>query len=172
VSGSDDIGPFNQSGKKRKAFKRDLAVFSFFLVLSFVLWFLNSLSKEIEAGIRYDIKYANIPGDKVITASFPGDLKLFLKGPGYSVLKQKFPIRQNPVVIDISKVSFKRTQGNKGYNYFIITSSLEKSLNVQMRNGCEITSIKPDTLFFSLEKPVALTGKQSDSKQDKSNGRH
>jgi hypothetical protein len=24
-----------------------------------------------------------------------------------------------------------------------------------MRSGCEITSIKPDTLFFTLEKPIA-----------------
>ena len=43
----------------------------------------------------------------------------------------------------------------KTLNYYIVTSGLTKSLTVQMRSGCEITSIKPDTLFFTLDKVIA-----------------
>jgi len=71
-----------------------------------------------------------------------------------------------PVIIDISKVSYKRTQGNKALNYYIITSGLTKSLNVQMRSGCEITSIKPDTLFFTLEKTIANSSSIPENKPE------
>jgi hypothetical protein len=145
----------NLTKKGVRAINRDVAVFAFFLFLSFIFWYLNSLGKEVEVGIQYHVKYTNIPRDKVITESSPNDLNLFLKGPGYSIIKLKFSNRKSPVIIDISKVNYKRNPGGKALNYFIVTSGLTKSLNVQIRNGCEITSIKPDTLFFTLDKVIA-----------------
>jgi hypothetical protein len=149
--------------------KRDIAVFAFFLFLSFIFWYLNSLSKEIETGIVCQVKFTNIPGGRQIIDETPADLNLFLKGPGYSILKLKLSGRKTPVSIDISKVSYKRTQGSKAFSYYIITSGLAKSLSVQMRSGCEITSVKPDTLFFTLDKAMAnsssFTEKRSENKK-------
>jgi hypothetical protein len=155
VKKEDGIPAENLTKKRVRVINRDVAVFAFFLLLSFLFWYLNSLGKEAEAGIRYRVKYTNIPKERVITEIVPADLDLFLKGPGYSILKLKFSGRRSPVIIDISKVSYKRAQGGKALNYFIVTSGLTKSLNVQMRSGCEITSIKPDTLFFTLDKIIA-----------------
>lgn len=132
--------------------KRDIAVFAFFLFLSFIFWYLNSLGKEMEAGIDYKVKYTNLPKERVLADNQTSHLNLFLKGPGYSILKLKISGNNAPVIIDISKVNYKRAPGDKALNYFIVTSGLTKSLNVQMRSGCEITSIKPDTLFFTLGK--------------------
>lgn len=146
--------------------KRDVAVFAFFLFLSFIFWYLNSLGKEIEAGIDCRVNFTNLPKDRLIVEELPTDLNLFLKGPGYSILKLKLSGRKMPVIIDISKVSYKRTQGNKALNYYIITSGLTKSLNVQMRSGCEITSIKPDTLFFTLEKTIANSSSIPENKPE------
>lgn len=148
MKGTDGIRKSTE--RKGARLKRDVAVFAFFLFISFVFWYLNSLGKEIEAGFKYEVKYANIPRDRIIGASKPAELNIYLKGPGYSILKQKISGKQSPVVIDISKVSYKRASGTKAPDYYIITSGLTKSLNVQMRSGCEITSIKPDTIFFSL----------------------
>jgi hypothetical protein len=36
------------SDKEGSSKKRDLVTFSFFLLLSFILWYLNSLEKDIE----------------------------------------------------------------------------------------------------------------------------
>jgi hypothetical protein len=152
VRGEDGIRSDNLVKKRTRVIKRDLAVFAFFLFLSFIFWYLNSLSKEVEAGINYEVKYTNLPKERAIVQDHSSQLKLFLKGPGYSILKLKISGGKAPVVIDISKVNYKRAQGDKGLNYYIITSGLAKSLNVQVRSGCEITSIKPDTLFFSLNK--------------------
>jgi hypothetical protein len=129
---------------------KDVVVFAFFLFLSFVFWYLNSLGKDIETGIKYTVQYTNLPKERVITDESQARLTLFLKGTGFSILKLKLSGKKTPVEIDISKVNFKRLPGSRNPDYFIVTSGLVKSLAVQMRSGCEITSIKPDTLFFSL----------------------
>jgi hypothetical protein len=146
--------------------KRDIAVFAFFLLLSFIFWYLNSLGKEVEAGIKYQIKYTNIPKERVINNEDPTDVDLFLRGPGYSILKLKIAGNKAPLIIDISKVNYRRAAGDKAFNYYIVTSGLSKSLNVQMRSGCEITSIKPDTLFFTLAKVVANSSFVPDNKAE------
>jgi hypothetical protein len=129
---------------------KDVVIFAFFLFLSFVFWYLNSLGKDIETGIKYPVKYTNIPKERVILDGPQVKLTLFLKGTGFSILKLKLSGKKAPVEIDISKVNYKRLPGSRNPDFFIVTSGLVKSLAIQMRSGCEITSIKPDTLFFSL----------------------
>lgn len=141
--------------KEVSAINRDVVVFTFFLFISFGLWYINSLGKEIEADIKYPVKYINIPKERVIAELIPDRVNFSLKGPGYSVLKLKMSGNKPPVVIDLSKVSYKRLPESKNYEYFIITSGLVKSLTVQIRSGCEIIAIKPDTLFFKLNKEIA-----------------
>ena len=146
----EDVKRIENLTKKRvRIINSDVGVFAFFLVLSFILWYLNSLGKENEAGIKYHIKFTNLPKERIINEEQPDELNIFLKGPGYTILKLKLSGKKAPLIIDISKVNYKRTPGGKP---FIVTSGLAKSLNVQMRSGCEITSIKPDTLFFSFNK--------------------
>lgn len=149
-----------------RVISRDVVVFAFFLFLSFIFWYLNSLGKENEAGIKYHIKYTNLPKERIINEEQPNELNLFLKGPGYSLLKLKISSRKAPVIIDISKVNYKITPGGKALGYYIVTAGLTKSLNVQMRSGCEITSIKPDTLFFSFDKQTANSALIPDNKAD------
>jgi hypothetical protein len=131
---------------------RDVVVFAFFLFLSFVFWYLNSLGKDIEAGIKYPVKYTNLPKERVIVDESQARLTLYLKGTGYTILKLKLSGEKIPVEIDISKVNYRKVPGSRNTDYFIVTSGIAKSLAVQLRSGCEITSIKPDTLFFNLGK--------------------
>jgi len=140
-----------------KSVNSDVVVFIFFLLLSFILWYLNSLEKEIEADVRYPVKYINVPKGKTITEDFPAKLVLYLKGSGYKVLKLKVSHNKLPAVIDFSRVNYKKVPDSKKPDYYIVTSSLTKSLTVQLRLGCEITSVKPDTLFFTLERAKADT---------------
>ena len=154
MKGKHGILTGNLTKKDVSVINRDVVVFAFFLLLSFVFWYLNSLGKEIEAGIRYPVKYITLPGERVITEEPQVKLNLFLKGRGYSILKLKVSGKRAPVIIDISKVNYNRIPGSNALSYFIVTSGLTKSLSVQLRSGCEITSIKPDTLFFTLDKVI------------------
>jgi hypothetical protein len=154
VKEKNETPTVNLTKKEVSLINRDVVVFAFFLFLSFILWYLNSLGKEIETGIRYPVTYINIPRGKVIVEEPPVKLNIFLKGPGYSIMKLKVTGKRSPVVIDISKVNYMRVPGSRSLNYYIVTSGLTKSLTVQLRSGCEITSIKPDTLFFDLQKVI------------------
>ncbi len=152
MKGENGIRPENLTKKGAGVIKKNIVVYAFFLLLSFVFWYLNSLGKEMEAGIKYQIKFTNLPRERAINKEQTAELDLFLKGPGYSILKLKISGKKAPLIIDISKVNYKRSPGDKSLDYYIVTSGLSKSLNVQMRSGCEITSIKPDTLFFTFVK--------------------
>jgi hypothetical protein len=171
VKEEDGIRTGKPARKGARGINRDIAVFVFFLLLSFIFWYLNSLGKEIEAGIKYPVKYTNLPKEKIINTEQPAELYLFLKGPGYSILKLKFSGEKAPVIIDISRVSYKRSPNSKAMDYYIVTSGLTKSLNVQMKAGCEITSIKPDTLFFTLDKVMANSSTMPGSKAHSKNNR-
>jgi hypothetical protein len=166
VRGDDGIRTGNLTKKGVRVINRDVAVFAFLLLISFIFWYLNSLGKEIEAGINFHVKYTNLPKERIINEDLPNDLNLFLKGPGYSILKLKISGRKAPVIIDISKVNYKRASSGKTMTYYIVTSGLTKSLNIQMRSGCEITSIKPDTLFFTLDRVEANSISQPVTKSD------
>lgn len=155
------------STKEKSVITRDAIVFAFFLFLSFIFWYLNSLEKEIEGDLRYPVKFINLPKQRIV-AEDPVRLNFFLKGPGYSILKLRVTGRKPPVVIDLSKVNYKRIPDSKDPNYYIVTSGLLKTFTVQLRSGCEITSIKPDTLFFTIERiPPATSQKIIENKSVK-----
>jgi hypothetical protein len=157
VKGKDGIKSENIISKKAIGLNRDVIVFAFFLLLSFIFWYLNSLGNDSETDIKYNVQFINLPKVKVITSDPAVKLSLYLKGPGYEILKLKISGNNSPFKIDISKVNYKRAPGSSTFNYYILTSGLAKSLSTQLRSECEIISIKPDTLFFTLDKLVPVS---------------
>ncbi len=141
-------------GKGVFRINRDTVIFSFFLLLSFVFWYLNSLEKDVDYAIRYPVKYENLPEGKVLAEDLPSRLELYLKGPGYSILRIKLSGNNAPVVLDVSTINYRRVPGSRTLSYYIITSGLIPDLKNQLRADCEITSLKPDTLFFSFDKII------------------
>lgn len=161
----NDIRKETVPKKGVRVINRDVFVFAFFLLLSFAFWYINSLGKVIEAEVKYPICYLNLPKDNVIALEAFEKLNLYVKGQGFSILKLKVTGPGTPVSIDISKVNYKRVPGSKNLNYYILTSGLAKSLKIQLRSDCEITAIKPDTLFFSFEKVITKTSKAEPGKK-------
>jgi len=155
VKGQRSILLGNLSKKGTEGIDKDILIFVFFLFLSFMLWFLNSLEKEIETDIKYPVRYANIPKDRVLVEDLPSRLTLYLKGPGYSIMKLKVYGSKTPVVIDISDVNYRRVPGSSSLSYYVITSGLIKNLTNQLKAECQITSIQPDTLYFTFDRIVS-----------------
>lgn len=140
-------------------FNRDVAVFSFFLLLAMLFWYLNYLSKEVEADINFPVAFVNLPSEKSISGDQPAKVNITFKGSGYAILKLRFISNRTPIVIDISKVIYKKIPGKQDGNYYLMTSGIKRNIPVFVRSGCEIVSMKPDTLYFSLEgleqRPIA-----------------
>lgn len=158
MKGPRSIWLNSYTGKGKDGINKDLIIFAFFLFLSFTFWFLNSLGKVIETDIRYPVRYANIPRERVLVEDLPARrLTLFLKGPGYSILKLKMSGNRTPVILDISDINYRRVPGSSTLSYYIITSGLIPKLTSQLRAECQITSIKPDSLFFTFDRIISKT---------------
>ena len=143
----------DEKKQSKKFLNRELPVFAFFLLLSFVFWYLNELSKELEGTINYPVRYINPPKERIVTGKLPDKLEMDLRGPGYSILKMKLSASRAPVVIDFSKMTPKRLPGVTP-NYYLITSGLIQSFSKQLHADFEIISLHPDTLFFGYDKLV------------------
>jgi len=150
VDNKDEIGSQNFPKKERAVIKSNVLIFAFFLFLSFIFWYLNSLGKELETDIRYPVKYTNLPKGRPLNGNLPARLTLVLKGPGYSILKLKVSGKASPAVIDFSKVGYKSIQEREPNRYYLLTSGMISSFNKQLKSACKVTSVKPDTLFFSF----------------------
>lgn len=149
---NDQIAMGEDTKKKPGGINRDVVVFAFFLLLSFTLWYLNELGKESEADIRYPVEFINIPKGRLLNEDISVRINLTMRGSGYSILKLKVSRRKAPVTIDLSKVTYRRVPESETPDYYILTAGLAKSIPLQMRTGCEVTSLKPDTIFITLER--------------------
>jgi hypothetical protein len=114
------IWPLKDSGKEAGKGNGDSVVFILFLLLSFIFWYLNSLSEITATDIRYPVRYVNLPKDRTLVRDLPQKLDLFLKGPGYSILKLKVAGGRRPVVIDISSVNYMRVPGSRNLSYYVV----------------------------------------------------
>lgn len=153
----------NNVVKGLKSFNREFIVFAFFLLLSFIFWYLNSLRKVIETDLRYPVEYINPPKNKAVANELPQRLTLNLKGPGFSILKLKISGHRAPLIVDFSKVTYRRVPDSKTPDYYVVSGGLIKNFSKQLRSEFEIVSIKPDTLFVTFDVKVSaqVPGKMS-----------
>jgi hypothetical protein len=149
VDKQDGTRPSKLSQKEAGEIKSNILIFAFFLLISFIFWYLSSLGKDIETDIKYPVRYSNVPENRQLTAGLPSRVNLFLKGSGYSILRLRISGKNTPVVIDFSKIKYKHIPGSKSSDYFIVAADLIPGFNSQLKSVCKISSIKPDTLYFS-----------------------
>jgi hypothetical protein len=137
--------------KEVSLLNKNVVIFAFFLFLAFIFWYLNSLGKEINSDFRYTVKFINPPKGKVISSDLPSKLSLGLKGQGYSLLKSKISGKRAPLVIDFSKVTFKRIPDSKPSRYYLLSAGLIPNLKKPIGHGFDVLSVYPDTIFLTLE---------------------
>jgi len=139
------------SKKEVSLLNKNIVIFAFFLFLASILWYLNSLGKEIKSDFRYPVKFINPPKGRVISSELPSKLSLELKAQGYSLLKHKITGNRVPLVVDFSKVIFKRIPDSKPTIYYFLSTGLIPNFKKQMGNGFDVLSVKPDTIFLTFD---------------------
>jgi hypothetical protein len=132
--------------KKINRINRNLLVFTFFLALSFIFWYLNSLSREIDITLRIPVTYT-VPDNMSQSGSLPSRISISLRGYGFSILREKIRIEGNPLKINLSELIIEHS--GKGSEFFIPASALVQDLNRQLGKEIRILSVKPDTLLFT-----------------------
>jgi len=170
VNGLDETRT-EPSKKKIWGINRNLVTFSFFLFLSFIFWYLNALGKVVEAEITYPVNLTSLPKGQTVEAEHPLKLNFYLKGQGYSLFSLKVLKRKTPMDIDISSVNCVKVPGSRGADYYILTSGITRLLSQQLRSECDIISIKPDTLFFTMGKTAPAKGSPGTGSEPGEKGR-
>lgn len=136
---------------RKRILRREVAVFSFFLLLSFIFWFLNALSKEMTGRIDYPVRYINFPEDRALVNELPDYLSLMVTGPGYSIVQTKMGGRKEHLNIDLDKAGIRMVEDRDRFSFYILTFSLREQLSSQMRSEFSISSIVPDTINFVFD---------------------
>jgi hypothetical protein len=136
--------------KEVSLLNKNVAIFAFFLFLAFIFWYINSLSKELKSDFKFSANFINAPKGRVISGDLPLKLTLELKGQGYSLLKRKIYWNIDPLVIDLSKVTFRRMPDSKPTRYYVLSATLIPGFKKQMENGFEVLSVKPDTIYLTF----------------------
>lgn len=149
---TEKIGSKRLTKKEISRIRKNIVIFAFFLLLSFVFWYLNSLGKQLEASINYPVRYISLPKSMEFAEKLPDKLTLTLAGPGYSIFKLKYSGNRIPVIIDLSRAGYRKARSVNNSSYYLVTAGLAKSFTSQLRSECRITAIRPDTLFFSFRK--------------------
>lgn len=137
---------------RKRIFRREVAVFSFFLLLASIFWFLNALSKDIEGRISYPVRYINFPEGWTLVNELPDHLELTVEGPGYSIVQTKLGGQRGSKIIDLDLVSREVQEDSDKLKFYILSFNLRNLLSSQLRSDFRISSLSPDTIFFELDR--------------------
>jgi hypothetical protein len=136
--------------KEVSLINKNVVIFVFFLFLSFIFWYLNSLGKEIKSDFKYAANFVNVPKGRTLSGDTELKITLEIKGQGYSLLKKKIYRNINPLAIDLSKTTFRRLPDSKPTRYYFLSAGLIPGFKKQIESGLDILSVKPDTIYLSF----------------------
>lgn len=138
--------------KRLKISQKKIVIFSVFVFVATIFWFLDALNREYTTKINYPIEFYNFPKDVLINSKYPNKLSVTLKAHGFDLIG-KMNI-SNAVKVDVSKMAKK----DKTDNQKLILSLKKVSANLfpDLTNA-EIVNIEPEVVIF---KAVKVSTKQ------------
>ena len=151
---------FILNSKKIKTFlsSKDVFIFLFFLLLSFLFWYMFNLRNVYEITLPVKLSYTNAPIDKINEAALPRNIHIAVKDQGFNLLSYKIH-KINPVVIDL------RDAAEQQKNLYISNMLLRARIKDELRHSTEILGIQPDAIAIPVVKkayktlPVRFAGK-------------
>lgn len=144
--------------EKRK-FDQRLLIFLFFFLVSTIFWFLNALSREYIADIKYPVRYINFPSNKILVNELPRHFVFKVESHGYNLLKYKLRPGIQPVVININSYRLSKEANIDEDKYFLLTSRTKDNIANQISSELRLLEIKPDSLVFEFSTLIKKTVK-------------
>ncbi|MDR1585257.1 MAG: YbbR-like domain-containing protein [Prevotellaceae bacterium] len=144
---------------------KNVLSFLFFLCLSTVFWFANTLEKERETTMSLPVRYTGIPRNIQVTNSPETKMTVSLKDKGNTLLGY---YRKRPLSLVIDLVD--RDFYEKG-EIIITSDELAARISKLMLPSTIVQSISPDTLYVQYEKlstrilPVRINGEIEPAQQ-------
>lgn len=126
---------------KKRIIKPKALAFLGFLLVSFIIWLMITLSGSYVSDVRMQLAYENIPEEKLLLGDPDTYLDASVYASGYRLLNYK--IFRESLSLDV-------TSFNEGSQRFFITrAEMESSMKDQME-GLEVRRVFKDTLWLTL----------------------
>ena len=133
--------------RRPKISKKKIAIFSVFVFIATIFWFLDALNREYTTKIEYPIEFINFPEDVSITSNYPQYLSVTIKAHGFDIIGKKNI--SNPFKIDIKKLSvIDKTDRSK---LIISLRKISDDLFPKIQN-IEIVHIVPESIILTTSK--------------------
>ncbi|MFO8022102.1 MAG: YbbR-like domain-containing protein [Perlabentimonas sp.] len=147
---TDLLKQFGQVFSRQRAnLKVRLAIFSFFLVVATILWYLNKLSYEYTTEVTFPLELENTPRGKVIVGDVPEEIILNVRGHGYTLLRYWLASRLTPIKIDLNRLPLERMDGSEN-KFYLLTSRAQSTVTSQLKTELQLDRIIPDQLHFEF----------------------
>jgi hypothetical protein len=127
-----------------------LLIFSFFVLLSIVFWFLTALNKEYDSVLSYPVKYIRFPKGKVLVNDVPERLDLNVQSRGFTLLSFKLKSRLIPIIFDVNSFSLNTISDRDPLTVYILTDYAIDKIQEQLSSEIRVVSISPDSLIFQF----------------------
>ncbi len=133
--------------KRPKISKKKIAIFSVFVFVATIFWFLDALNREYTTKVDYPIEFYNFPKDVLISSTYPEKLIVTIKAYGFDIIG-KMNI-SDTLKIDVEKLSVKdKTDKQK---LILSLNKISDDLFSEL-NNINVINIKPESVVFKTVK--------------------
>ena len=137
---------------------REFLVFLFFLLISFVIWYLTTMNNVYEMKYTLKPQLEGLPKTMMVTESMPRDIEVVLKDRGDKLLEYRARGRYKTLEVDHNK--YPNISGRTA----IYGAELTKLLSASLSSSTKIVSVSVDTLQYyvaetrGVKLPLRLQG--------------
>ncbi len=133
--------------KKPKISRKRLVIFSVFVLISGVFWFLSAMNQEYTTKIDYKVEFIDFPEDVRPASAVPEKLQVTIKDYGYNLIGQSGT--KHPLKISIKKYAVKDKNDK---SKLILSTHLLSDKFFPDAASISIISVDPETIIFKVEK--------------------
>lgn len=131
---------------RRRLFSKKIGTFIICLGIASLLWVVHALNVNYKYTLTVPVKFLNLPNNKLIVGDLPETLQIDIKASGLKLLFISLQSKKEELTIDFN--SLKTNAKSQAYSISNGNFNLKSSINFDV----EVLKIRPDTLFFSLNK--------------------
>ena len=145
---------FKRLGQKIKNnLNREFLTYLVFLLIAIVIWYLNTLSKDYTADVKFTVKYTDLPDDKVLASTPPTHLTLTINAQGFALLK--YQLRFNsPIALEASYNTIRKKNNSTSGEFYLLTQTAFNKIASQLSSGVSLKNVAPDTIKFLFTETI------------------
>lgn len=131
---------------RRLLLSKKVGTFLICLGIASLLWVVHALNRNYKYTLHVPVTFLNLPTNKLIVGELPEYLDVEIKASGLKLIFISLKKNINEVVVDFNLL--KNNAKSQAYSIRNGNFNLQGAINFEV----EILKIRPDTLFFSINK--------------------